>query len=95
MAKRKTPKVDLTPRAEKITKEQLEKLQGIARSMDQMQLDLGIMETRKHSILHMIASSQNMLKELEQEFVKEYGTADINLADGTIKYNEDDNNKTN
>ncbi len=26
MAKRKTPKVDLKPRAEKITKEQLEKL---------------------------------------------------------------------
>ena len=95
MAKRKTPKVDLKPRAEKITKEQLEKLQQTARSIDQMQLELGVLETRKHSILHMIANSQTLLREQEQEFIKEYGTSDINIADGSIKYNTNDNNKTN
>ncbi len=43
----------------------------------------------------MIANSQTLLREQEQEFIKEYGTSDINIADGSIKYNTNDNNKTN
>jgi hypothetical protein len=94
MAKRKTGKVkDFRPT--KITKEQLEKLQNTAKSMDQMQLELGVLETRKHSILHMVANAQNLLKGLEDEFIKEYGTADVNIVDGTIKYTENANFEAN
>jgi len=93
MAKRKTPKVDLRPRAEKITEDQLKKLQGVIRTINQGQQQLGIIETQKHSILHDIVQVQDLLQTVQEEFKKEYGSYDVNIMDGTIKYNEDDNNE--
>ena len=65
MAKRKTAKaekiVDLKPKAEKITAEELEKVQNIVNAMNRGQLDLGILETRKHQLLHSIMSVQDQL----------------------------------
>ena len=93
MAKRKTPKVDkivdLKPKAEKITDEQLKKVQGIVNAINRAQLDLGMLETRKHGMLHNIATIQDQLTIMQGEFEKEYGTFDINIQDGTIKYKED------
>ena len=93
MAKVKTPKkekiVDLKPKAEKITAEELEKVQNIVNAMNRGQLDLGILETRKHQLLHSIMSVQDQLTMMQAEFEKEYGTFDINIQDGTINYKED------
>ena len=93
MAKVKTPKkekiVDLKPKAEKITAEELEKVQNIVNAMNRGQLDLGILETRKHQLLHSIMSVQDQLTMMQAEFEKEYGTFDINVQDGTINYKED------
>ena len=93
MAKRKTPKVDkivdLKPKAEKITDEQLKKVQGIVNAINRAQLDLGMLETRKHGMLHNIATIQDQLTIMQGEFEKEYGTFDINIQDGTINYKED------
>ena len=88
MAKRKTPKVkDLRP--ETITQEELQKLQGIVKAMNQGQQQLGIIETQKHNILHDIVEIQNLLQTMQKEFVEVYGTYDVSIADGTIKYNDD------
>ncbi len=95
MAKRKTPKVDLKPRAEKITEQQLERLRKAAQGITKMQQEIGTLETRKHSVLHMIATMQDVIEELREEFKKDYGTDEINIVDGTIKYNENDNNEAN
>ena len=96
MAKRKTPKtVDLKPRAEKITDQQLERLQKAAQGINKMQSELGALETRKHSILHMVATMQDVIEELREEFKKDYGSDEVNIMDGTIKYNENGNNETN
>ena len=93
MAKRKTAKaekiVDLKPKAEKITAEELEKVQNIVNAMNRGQLDLGILETRKHQLLHSIMSVQDQLTMMQADFEKEYGTFDINIQDGTINYPED------
>ena len=93
MAKRKTPKVDkivdLKPKAEKITDEQLKKVQGIVNAINRAQLDLGMLETRKHQMLHTIMTIQDQLTVMQGEFEKEYGTFDINIQDGSIKYEED------
>ena len=93
MAKRKTAKaekiVDLKPKAEKITAEELEKVQNIVNAMNRGQLDLGILETRKHQLLHSIMSVQDQLTMMQADFEKEYGTFDINVQDGTINYKED------
>ena len=96
MAKRKTGKtVDLKPRAEKITDQQLERLQKAAQGINKMQSEIGALETRKHSILHMIATMQDVIEELREEFKKDYGSDEVNIMDGTIKYNENGNNETN
>ena len=91
MAKTKT--IDLKPRAEKITDEQLERLRKAAQGITKIQQEIGTLETRKHSLLHMIATMQDVIEELRQEFKKDYGTDEVNILDGTIKYNENDNNE--
>ena len=96
MAKVKTPKkekiVDLKPKAEKITDEQLKKVQSIVNTLNRAQLELGMMETKKHSLLHTIVTIQDQLTLMQSEFEKEYGTNDINIQTGEINY---ENGKTN
>jgi len=87
--KKKEEVIDLTPKPEKITDEQLKKVQGIVNSINRAQLDLGMVETRKHGLLHNIMNIQDQLALMQGEFEKEYGTFDINIQDGTINYKED------
>ena len=93
MAKRKTPKtekiVDLKPKAEKVTEEQLTKVQNIVNTINRAQMDLGMMETRKHQVLHSITVMQDELSVMQVEFNEQYGTSDINIQDGTINYKEE------
>jgi len=88
MGKKKEKVVDLKP--QKITDEQLQKVQQIVNTMNRGQMDLGILETRKHRMLHDIAAVQDQLSAMQSEFEKEYGTFDINIQDGTINYKEDE-----
>ena len=93
MAKRKTPKtekvVDLTPKAEKLTDEQLKKLQEIISNLNRSQMEIGQLETRKHELLHNVAVLRDGLTLLQSEFEKEYGTVDINIQNGIINYPPD------
>ena len=78
--------VDLKPKAEKITDEQLKKVQTIIDNINRLQLQIGIAENRKHNLLHNIAGVQDELTLMQAEFEKEYGTWDINIQDGVINY---------
>ncbi len=90
MAKRKTPKtVDLKPRAEKITDKQLERMQKAVSGINRTKVELGAIEMQKHSLLHAVNEMQSLLQELQQEFTKDYGTTNVNIQDGSIKYEED------
>ena len=85
MGKKKKEKVvDLKP--EKISEEQLKKVQQIVNMMNRGQMDIGIMETRKHKIMHDIAAIQEQLTAMQGDFEKEYGTYDINIQSGIINY---------
>jgi len=104
MAKRKTPKaekvIDLKPKAEKVTDEQLAKIQNFVSSINNHQIELGRMETRKHQLLHNLISIQDQLALLQDELQKEYATVDINIETGEINYppenpNLPDNGETN
>ena len=89
MAKAKKEKVvDLKPKAEKITDEQLKNVQGIINTLNRSQLELGIMETRKHGLLHSIATIQDKLTLIQSELEKDYGTTDVNIQTGEINYPE-------
>ena len=78
--------VDLKPKAEKVTKEQLEKIQSIVDRINNAQMNIGQLESRKHQLLHMIAGINDELVLLQGELEKEYGTNDVNIQDGTINY---------
>ena len=96
MAKTKTKKeeiVDLKPKAEKITDEQLKRVQETVNNINKFQIELGMLETKKHSMLHHVASMQEKLTVMQDEFVKEYGTADVNIQDGKINYNNEQTDK--
>ena len=71
---------------EKITDEQLKKVQDTVNSMNRSQLEIGSMELRKHDLLHGIAGLRDELTLLQKEFEKEYGTFDVDIQTGTINY---------
>ena len=80
--------VDLKPKAEKITDEQLEKVQNTVNGINRTQLEIGSMEIKKHEMMHRVAGLRDELTVLQSEFEKEYGTFDINIQDGIINYPE-------
>ena len=73
---------------EKITAEQLEKVQALINDINRSQMELGQMETKKHAILHHISSLQEAVGVVRDEFEKEYGTSDVNIQYGIINYPE-------
>ena len=74
---------------EKITDEQLEKVQDTVNNINRSQLEIGSMEVKKHELMHSIAGLRDELTLLQTEFEKEYGTFDININDGTINYEKE------
>jgi len=74
---------------EKISEDQLKKVQDTVNGINRAQLEIGSMELRKHEMMHQIAGLRDELTVLQSEFEKEYGTFDINIQDGTINYKED------
>ena len=78
--------VDLKPKAEKITEEQLKNLQSVVNDNNAIQFRVGALEAQKHELIHQQAGIQSKIVELQNTFSEEYGTFDIDLADGTINY---------
>jgi len=71
---------------EKITDEQLAKVQESVNNLNRSQLEIGAMEVKKHELMHQVAGLRDELTVLQTEFEKEYGTFDINIQDGIINY---------
>ena len=94
MAKTKEKIVDLKAKPEKITDEQLEKVQQVVNGINRANLEIGSIEVKKHEMMHGIAGLRDQLKVLQDEFQKEYGTFDVDIQNGTINYTEE-NGKAN
>tara|TARA_Y100001973_G_scaffold29428_1_gene44485 strand:+ start:446 stop:730 length:285 start_codon:yes stop_codon:yes gene_type:complete len=92
MAK-KEKMVDLKPKAEKVSDEQLKQLQKIISTSNKLQFDIGTLEAQKHSMLHAMFQANEKIRTLQDEFQKEYGTYDINIQDGTINYKDEQTDK--
>ena len=89
MAKTKEKKeklVDLNPKAEKVTDEQLKKIQSIVERVNNAQMNIGQLESRKHQLLHIIAGVNDELALIQSELENQYGTNDINIQTGVINY---------
>tara|TARA_Y100001937_G_scaffold106703_1_gene148645 strand:- start:18 stop:311 length:294 start_codon:yes stop_codon:yes gene_type:complete len=83
--KKEVDVVDFT-KPERVTEEQLKKIQDQVKRINNFQMEVGIIETKKHALLHQIGSIQNEILETQEELQKEYGTSDVNINDGTINY---------
>ena len=90
MAKRKTPKVK---KPSNITNDQLHNMQDIINDLNRAQIEVGSIESRKHSLLHHVGNVQEKLAKMQEELKKEYGTDNINIHTGAINY--DENGKAN
>ena len=88
MAKTKEKIVDLKAKPEKITDEQLTKVQDTVNGINRAQLEIGNIEVRKHEMMHQIAGLRDNLTLLQNEFEKEYGTFDVDIQTGAINYKE-------
>ena len=90
MAKNTTKKIKELKgiKHEKVTDEQLEKIQSTVDRINQTQLNIGALEARKHQALHFVASYNDELKAIQDELEKQYGTFDVSIKDGTINYPE-------
>ena len=93
MAKNTTAKIkelkgieDIRP--EKITDEELTKLKALVKDVNLMHHELGVFEGRKYQMLQLLTKKQTAIGVLQEEFKKEYGTLDIDINDGSIKYPE-------
>ena len=73
---------------EKITDEQLKKIQDTVNGMNRAQLEIGTMELKKHEMLHGISGLREELVVLQKQLEKDYGTFDVNIVNGTINYPE-------
>ena len=67
---------------EKITEDQLKRVQSVISDMNRFQMEIGSIETRKHNLLHNIAQLNDSLTLLKGEFEKDYNTTDINIETG-------------
>ena len=92
MAKNTTKKIKelKSDKPEKITNEELNQVQSVINDINRAQLEIGSFESKKHNLLHHVAQLQEKLGGLQTEFEKTYGTADINIQDGTINHPKED-----
>jgi len=76
-------------KAERVTDEQLKKIQDTVNNINRSQLELGMMELKKHDMMHNIATVRDSLIGFQAELEKDYGTFDIDIQTGVINYDED------
>ena len=77
-------------KATKITNDELNKVQSIINNINRAQLEIGSFESKKHNMLHHVNTLQEELTKLQVQFKTNYGTDDINIQDGTINYEENE-----
>ena len=82
--------VDLKPKVDKISEEHLKEMQNVVNVINSLQFNIGKLEAQKHTLLHDLSISQKKILELQDVFSKEYGSFDINIADGTINPPKDE-----
>ena len=80
--------IDLKAKAEKVTDEELKKLQDIVSGINSLQAEIGRLEAQKHVQLHKLAVVRDQGTLLQTELEKAYGTADVNINDGSISYKD-------
>ena len=67
----------------KITAEQLEKINAGQKDLQSVLVNIGIVESQKHSYLHQLADLNKSIEDFKAEIEAQYGAININLQDGS------------
>jgi hypothetical protein len=74
----------------KITTEQLETIVKGQKELNTLLVNIGILESQKHGLLHQIAEVNKFNEEFKSGLQEEYGAININLEDGSYTIVEDE-----
>ena len=74
----------------KISKEELKSLQEQEQKKSAILHDLGVLETQKHSLLHVWADIVSKQEGAKKELEEKYGKVNIDLKDGSYKKIEEE-----
>ncbi len=77
----------------KITKEELEQASQQQEDLQKVILDIGVIETKKHAMLHKVADINVSIEELKKVLEEKYGHVNISLEDGTYTEVKDEEDK--
>ena len=77
--------IDLAPKVEKITDEQLKSIQELVAQLNQAQMSIGQLETQKAGVLAAFGELQVKMGGMQKELEEEYGNVTVNIQDGTYK----------
>ena len=88
MAKEKI--LDVKERKDKVSEEHLKEMVEIANKINALQFNIGRIEAQKHKLLHDLALGNDTISLVQDKMMKEYGSYDINLSDGTINWPKDE-----
>jgi hypothetical protein len=69
----------------KITTEELEKIQKQQRELNRIINNVGVLETQKHGLLHELAVINKDVEDFKLELEKTYGSVNINMEDGSYE----------
>jgi hypothetical protein len=67
----------------KITQEQLESIRKNQDEVNKILLNLGVLDSQKHALLHSLANVNQKVEEYKQVLEEQYGAININLEDGS------------
>lgn len=73
----------------KITTEQLETLVKTQRELNEILVNIGVLESQKHGLLHQLAEVNKASEEFKSELQAQYGSININLEDGSYTASEE------
>jgi len=77
--------IKLNTMENKITEEELKKVQELQGQMNQALSQVGLIEAQKHGLLHSIADLNKEVEDNKKVLEEKYGQIQINLEDGSFE----------
>lgn len=81
---KKEEAIEVSPKVEKITEEQLKDLQELVGKINNAQMTIGQLETQKDGVIVAVREFQMQLKSMQDKLEDEYGKVSVNIQDGSI-----------
>ena len=88
MAKKEKEIKVKTAKARKIHAKHLKDLQNLVNTINAIQFNIGKIEVQKHTALDELKRQQNKVGDMQDLLIREYGSYDVNVEDGTINWPE-------